>query len=322
MSDIPTPIIGLIIAVFVLVFLVIRTRVHALIAMLAAACIAGITGGMSIDKTLTVITQGFGSTLGSIGIVIGLGVMMGRLLEVPAPPNRSPTASSSGSAAPRGVGTGHHGLHRQHPHLRGFRLRHPSSGGQGAGKSGSAPAHPGVALAGGLVVTHHTVPPTRARWGLPALFGVDIGAMLLTGMALAIPCVLGIVFYAQWLDKKYPEFGAQAAQTPDELQATYEQYLKEKEGKTPPSLTLSLLPILVPIVLIFVKAIFTTLATLEGMDGLMANPWCRASTSSAPHHRAGHQRAAGGLYPGPAHGQACHRRPPGRGCNPPASSCW
>ena len=37
--------------------------------------------------------------------------------------------------------------------------------------------------------------------------------MLLTGMALAIPCVLGIVFYAQWLDKKYPEFGAQAAQT-------------------------------------------------------------------------------------------------------------
>ena len=50
MSDIPTPIIGLIIAVFVLVFLVIRTRVHALIAMLAAACIAGITGGMSIDK--------------------------------------------------------------------------------------------------------------------------------------------------------------------------------------------------------------------------------------------------------------------------------
>ena len=35
MSDIPTPIIGLIIAVFVLVFLVIRTRVHALIAMLA-----------------------------------------------------------------------------------------------------------------------------------------------------------------------------------------------------------------------------------------------------------------------------------------------
>jgi H+/gluconate symporter-like permease len=58
-----------------------------------------------------------------------------------------------------------------------------------------------VALAGGLVVTHHTVPPTPGPLGVAGLFGVDIGAMLLTGMALAIPCVLGIVFYAQWLDK-------------------------------------------------------------------------------------------------------------------------
>ncbi len=56
-----------------------RTRVHALIAMLAAACIAGLLGGMGIDKTLSVITSGFGTTLGSIGMVIGLGVMMGAL---------------------------------------------------------------------------------------------------------------------------------------------------------------------------------------------------------------------------------------------------
>ncbi|PYB30521.1 gluconate permease, partial [Serratia marcescens] len=41
-----TPIIGLAVAVFALIFLVLRTRVHALIAMLIAASIAGITGGM------------------------------------------------------------------------------------------------------------------------------------------------------------------------------------------------------------------------------------------------------------------------------------
>ncbi len=44
MTSLPTPIIGLIVAVFVLVWLVLRTRVHALIAMLAAACIAGLLG--------------------------------------------------------------------------------------------------------------------------------------------------------------------------------------------------------------------------------------------------------------------------------------
>lgn len=68
-----TPIIGLAVAVFALIFLVLRTRVHALIAMLIAASIAGITGGMGATQTVDAITKGFGSTLGSIGIVIGLG---------------------------------------------------------------------------------------------------------------------------------------------------------------------------------------------------------------------------------------------------------
>ena len=77
-----TPIIGLAVAVFALIFPVLRTRVHALIAMLIAASIAGITGGMGATQTVDAITKGFGSTLGSIGIVIGLGVMMGRVLEV------------------------------------------------------------------------------------------------------------------------------------------------------------------------------------------------------------------------------------------------
>ncbi len=82
MFGLPIPIIGLLIAVFVLVFLVLRTRVHAFIAMLIAASIAGLVGGMSADETLNSITKGVGGTLGSITIVIGLGVMMGRRLEV------------------------------------------------------------------------------------------------------------------------------------------------------------------------------------------------------------------------------------------------
>ncbi|VEH65571.1 permease [Rodentibacter pneumotropicus] len=82
MLGLPTPIIGLIIAVFVLVVLVLRTRVHAFIAMLIASSIAGLIGGMSVNDTLGAITKGFGGTLGGIGIVIGLGVMMGSVLEV------------------------------------------------------------------------------------------------------------------------------------------------------------------------------------------------------------------------------------------------
>ncbi len=82
MFGLPIPIIGLIIAVAVLLFLVLRTRVHAFIAMLIASAIAGLVGGLNASDTLSVISKGFGSTLGSIGLVIGLGVMMGSILEV------------------------------------------------------------------------------------------------------------------------------------------------------------------------------------------------------------------------------------------------
>lgn len=88
----------------------------------------------------------------------------------------------------------------------------------------------GVALAGGLVVTHHTVPPTPGPLGVAGIFNVDIGAMLLTGIALAVPCVIGIVFYAQWLDKRYPDFVPRTLNA-DEVNATLEQYNKEKEQR-------------------------------------------------------------------------------------------
>ncbi|SUG81872.1 permease [Salmonella enterica subsp. enterica] len=133
----------------------------------------------------------------------------------------------------------------------------------------------GVALAGGLVVTHHTVPPTPGPLGVAGIFNVDIGAMLLTGMALAVPCVIGIVFYAQWLDKRYPDFVPRTLNA-DEVNAALEQYNKEKEQKDLPSLTLSLLPIVVPIVLIFLKAICSTLATVEGWSGLATHPVVQA----------------------------------------------
>ncbi|EEA2662736.1 GntP family permease [Salmonella enterica] len=277
MTSLPTPIIGLIVAVFVLVWLVLRTRVHALIAMLAAACIAGLLGGMGIDKTLSVITSGFGTTLGSIGLVIGLGVMMGRLLEVSGAAERIAWSFIKWL-----------GKRREEWALAitgyivsipifvdsAFVILYPVA--KALAKSGRRSLLTlGVALAGGLVVTHHTVPPTPGPLGVAGIFNVDIGAMLLTGMALAVPCVIGIVFYAQWLDKRYPDFVPRTLNA-DEVNAALEQYNKEKEQKDLPSLTLSLLPIVVPIVLIFLKAICSTLATVEGWSGLATHPVVQA----------------------------------------------
>lgn len=161
------PVIGLAVAIFVLIFLVLRTRVHALLAMLIAAAIAGISGGLTAAETVTVITKGFGSTLGSIGIVIGLGVMMGRVLEV------SGAAEQIAYSFIKWLGKKREewalaitGYIVSIPIFvdSAFVILYPLA--KALAKNGKRSILTlGVALAGGLVVTHHTVPPTPGPLG-------------------------------------------------------------------------------------------------------------------------------------------------------------
>lgn len=252
------PVIGLGVAVFTLIFLVLRTRVHALLAMLIAAVIAGISGGLTAANTIDIITKGFGSTLGSIGIVIGLGVMMGRVLEV------SGAAEQIAYSFIKWLGKKREewalaitGYIVSIPIFvdSAFVILYPLA--KALAKKGKRNLLTlGVALAGGLVVTHSAVPPTPGPLGVAAIFGVDIGAMMLAGMVLAVPCVIGIVFYAKWLAIKYPEFQPvdETAKTED-LKEIHQRYIEEKVNKPLPGLFLSLMPIIVPIALIFIKAI-------------------------------------------------------------------
>jgi gluconate transporter len=250
MSDISVPIIGLAIAVFVLILLVLRTKVHPLIAMIAAACIAGVTGGLSMKDTIEAITKGFGSTLGTIGIVIGLGVMMGRILEV------SGAAEQIAYSFIKLLGRRKEewslaatGYLVSIPIFAdsAFVILYPIAKAL-AKKGGRSLLTTGVALAGGLIVTHTLVPPTPGPLGVAGIFGVDIGAMMLLGLALGIPCILSYVFYAQWLAKKYPEFVSSVIDDDDAV-------ISSLEKKKLPSLTLSLMPIVVPILLILIKAL-------------------------------------------------------------------
>lgn len=254
MQNVSIPIIGLAVAVFVLIFLSMRTKVHPLIAMIFAACIAGLTGGLSVNATMDAITKGFGSTLGTIGIVIGLGVMMGRILEV------SGAAEQIAYSFIKWLG------HRREEWalaMTGYLVSIPIFADSAfillfpiakalSKKGGRSLLTLGIALAGGLVVTHTLVPPTPGPLGAAGLFGVDVGVMMLLGILLAIPCTIAFVLYAQWLEKKYPEFSNQ--NDPTENDKISGNLLNENE-RSLPSLTISLLPIVIPILLILIKAV-------------------------------------------------------------------
>ena len=254
MNDFSAPVIGLAVAVFVLIFLVLRTKVHPLIALIAAGCITGIAAGMSLADTVDSITRGFGATLGSIGIVIGLGVMMGRILEV------SGAAEQIAHSFVRLLGRG---KERWAMALTGYFVSIPIFVDAAfvilfpivralAARGNRSLITLGIALGGGLVVTHTLVPPTPGPLGAAGIFGVDTGAMMLTGMAVALPCVIVIVFYAGWLGKKYPHFNRHYFSQESSRQIPFRG---EGESRPLPGLMRSWLPIAVPIALIVIKAV-------------------------------------------------------------------
>jgi H+/gluconate symporter-like permease len=65
-----------------LLFLIIRVRLHAFVALLLASLVIGVGAGMPLGRVLDSVTTGIGSTLGTIAVIVGLGAMLGRMLEV------------------------------------------------------------------------------------------------------------------------------------------------------------------------------------------------------------------------------------------------
>lgn len=262
-------ILGLALGVIILIFLVLKTNIHAFLALIIVASITGLVGGMAAPDVVSAISAGFGSTLGSIGIVIGFGVMMGRILEV------SGAAEKMAYTIVKWLGKRKEEWAMA---ITGYIVSIPIFVDSAfviltplvkalSKKTGKSVLALGVALGVGLVATHHAVPPTPGPLGVTGIFGVDVGLMAIWGLIFAIPIVIIGVLYAKWLGKKI-------YQIPDETGLGYvrpshpitvQEFLESKEEKNLPSLTRSLLPIVVPILLIFVN---TTVSALKLEGGI------------------------------------------------------
>lgn len=280
MNDIGTSeigaLVGLAAAVALLILFVIRTKIHAILALVIAASIAGLAAGMAPDAVIGAITSGFGSTLGTIGLVIGLGVMMGRILEV------SGAAEKLAYTLIRWLGR-----RKEEWALAaaGFIISIPIFVDSAfvilqplvkslARTTGRSALTLGIALAGGLVVTHHAVPPTPGPLGAAGIFGVGVGEMILWGVTLTIPAAILVTLYAKTMGPRIEamiardtgeRLGAGAESTPAEAFEEFQQRADERE-KELPNLFISVLPILLPILLIFVNTFSANLTDAGVLD--------------------------------------------------------
>ena len=68
-------------AVAVLLFLIMKVRLHAFIALVLVSLLTAVVAGIPLADVPLALTSGFGTTLASVALLVGVGVMLGRLLE-------------------------------------------------------------------------------------------------------------------------------------------------------------------------------------------------------------------------------------------------
>src|SRR5690606_41585533 len=74
-------VIYLLLSVALIIIISAKLKVHPFVALLLVAILYGIVAGMPLDQIITSVNSGFGNTMGGIGMIIILGVIIGAFLE-------------------------------------------------------------------------------------------------------------------------------------------------------------------------------------------------------------------------------------------------
>ena len=274
---------GLFLGIAILIFLSMKTKVHTFIALIIATMVTGLIGGMSVPVIMSGITKGFGNTLSSTGIIIGLGVMMGIILE------KSGAAEQMAFTIIKVIGKnkeewalGLTGYVVSIPVFSDSALVILTPIAKALSKlSGKSVVGLGLALATGLQLTHVFVPPTPGPLTVAGILGVDVGVMILAGIVFTIPVYIVSMLYCKWLGKKI-------YQVPSDVEGEYirmdfkKEYLKSIENieeihksKKLPSPFLSFAPVVCPLVLIFINTVVgfaKVKGTVASVTGFIGHP--------------------------------------------------
>ena len=241
--------IALLVVVVLMVIAASKYKFHPFLSLLMAGIIMGFVGGLDETEITTVLTNGFGKTLGSIGIIIAFGTIIGAYLE------KSGGAKTMANWALKTIGENRSVLAMN---ITGFIVSIPvycdsgfiilSSLNKAISKQTKIPmAVLAVALAGGLYTTHVFVPPTPGPLAATAALDADLGLVILLGLCIAIPVALVGFVWAKYIERYYKNI----SNSEDFNKDTY----IDSENQTIPKTSIAFMPIIVPIVLIALKSI-------------------------------------------------------------------
>lgn len=251
-------------AVGLLLFLVMKVRLHAFITLVLVSLLTAVAAGIPIADVPTALLAGFGSTLGAVALLVGFGVMLGRLLEV-----------TGGAQVLADSLINRFGEHRA-PFALGVAaliFGFPIFFDAGlvvflpiiltvARRFGGSVLFYALPAAGAFAAMHAIVPPHPGPVAAGTALGADIGVVLLIGVPVAVVSwYVGVYLVSRVLGRRYDVpvptllFGEMDGGTdPD------------RPAATPPSFGTVLGLLLVPLVLISANTVLTTLVTSGALD--------------------------------------------------------
>lgn len=247
-------------AIVLLLFLIMRLKMHAFIALVLVSLATALVSGIPLNDVMPTLLTGFGNTLASVALLVGFGAMIGRLLEVTGGAQVLAdrlVAQFGEQRAPFALGVASllfgfpiffdAGLVVMLPIIFSVALRF----------GGSVLLY-ALPSAGAFAVMHAFVPPHPGPVAAGDLLGADIGLLLIVGVIVAIPTwYLGSYLFGLWIGKRIdvpvPELlGADLSATPVGPIPRFGQVM---------------LILLLPLGLIFLNTGLNTLATMEIVDG-------------------------------------------------------
>jgi GntP family gluconate:H+ symporter len=259
------PLLVLVVSMAAVIGLIVWARLHAFLALLIGAVLVGVLSpAIATAESVTLAATELGAVTGRIGIIIALASFIGLGLQHSGGAARIGAFFLSLTGAKRGhYAMAANGYILSIPVFFDtvFYLMAPLI------KAMHAQARWGYALflmavVGGAASTHVFVPPTPGPLAAASQLGVDLGLMILIGAVVAVVGTLGGLVYASWAFKQWPDLGAQ-------VRAEIEQASAEEQGTQTshqPSLALSFMPIVLPIILIAGRTIVAAL----GLTGPLA----------------------------------------------------
>jgi GntP family gluconate:H+ symporter len=251
------------ISIILIVLLTSAFKYNTFVSMLIVSLVLAIIV-LPVNNVLPAITQGFGDTMKSIGIIIILGTMIGVILD------KTGATISMASAILKLVGEKKSGLAIG---MTGFITGIPifcDSGFivlSGINKSlVKASRKPmlfmATMLAAGLYSVHCLIPPHPGAMAAAGIIKPDIGNLIMLGLVIAVPTTIAGFVWARFITRK--EVSGSSEEHEEKINPIYKRDL--------PGTFLSFMPVIVPLMLLTLKSVM--IFKQDGNDSV----WIKALT--------------------------------------------